>query len=173
MNKHLRYANYVFRHKWFVLVECLKLDIRLLWRGLIHDWSKLTPTEWFPYVEHFYGDKPSPRDATGAYDPLAVGWSFDKAWLSHQHHNDHHWQHHILRGDSHGERITHMPLLAMKEMLADWRGAGRAQGKPDVRAWYEANKDKMDLHPHTRHWIELQLGIIQPFSFTDLMDGEV
>ena len=65
-----------------------------------------------------------------------------------------------------------MPILAMKEMLADWRGAGRAQGKPDVRGWYEANKDKMDLHPHTRRWLELQLGIIKPTSFTDLMDLE-
>jgi hypothetical protein len=170
MNKHLRYLSYVLRHKFFVFIECVKLDPRLFWRGLIHDLSKFSPTEWFPYVEHFYGEKKSPRDSTGAYNPLAVGGSFDRAWLSHQHHNDHHWQYHILRGDSHGERIMHMPLLAMKEMLADWRCAGRAQGKPDVRAWYEKNKDKMDLHPHTRRWIEIRLGVIQPASFSEFID---
>jgi len=46
-------------------------------------------------------------------------------------------------------------------MLADWRGSGRTFGKPDTRAWYEANRDKMLLHPETRLWVELELGIPQ------------
>lgn len=50
-----------------------------------------------------------------------------------------------------------MPLKYAKEMLADWRGAGKAQGKPDAKAWYEKNKNNMLLHPETRQWIEEQL----------------
>lgn len=154
--KHLKYLSYVLRHKWYVFVECCKLGIP--WRGIVHDLSKFSPTEWFPYVETFYGKKPSPRDTTGAYDPSKVGGSFDLAWLHHQHHNPHHWQWWVLRGDSDAQKILPMPVTYAKEMLADWRGAGRAQGKPDTKAWYLANKDKMQLHLDTRRWIEEQLG---------------
>ncbi|MEW6726891.1 MAG: DUF5662 family protein [Bacillota bacterium] len=52
-----------------------------------------------------------------------------------------------------------MPDRYRKEMLADWHGAGKAQGKPDTKAWYLANKDKMLLHPETRDWVEAQLGV--------------
>jgi len=44
-----------------------------------------------------------------------------------------------------------------KEMLADWRGAGRMQGTPNTAAWYGANGQKMLLHPDTRDWIEANL----------------
>jgi hypothetical protein len=54
-----------------------------------------------------------------------------------------------------------MPDKYRREMLADWRGAGRALGKPDTQAWYAANRDKMKLHPETRAWIEQQLGFTE------------
>jgi hypothetical protein len=38
--------------------------------------------------------------------------------------------------------------------VADWTEAGRALGKPDTHGWYEANKDKMQLHPATRQLVE-------------------
>lgn len=51
-----------------------------------------------------------------------------------------------------------MPDADRKEMLADWRGAGRALGKPDTWAWYEAEKrDSIFLHPKTREWVEAEL----------------
>lgn len=49
-----------------------------------------------------------------------------------------------------------MPDVYRREMLADWMGAGRALGKPDTEAWYKARKDKIQLHPDTRAWIEHQ-----------------
>jgi hypothetical protein len=39
-------------------------------------------------------------------------------------------------------------------MIADWIGAGEAQGKPDTPAWYKASAHKMTLHPHTRCVVE-------------------
>ena len=50
-----------------------------------------------------------------------------------------------------------MPDRCRREMLADWRGAGRALGKPDTQAWYLKNKECIQLHPETRAWIEAQL----------------
>lgn len=163
---HLRYARYLIRHKWFVFVECAKLGIPI--QGLLHDWSKFRPTEWNPYVRYFYGEQPSPRDKTGAYDPLKVGEDFDFAWLSHQHLNPHHHQHWVLRGDD--GTLKALPMLHeyLLEMLADWKGAGMAQGKSDTKGWYLANKDKMVLHPDTRRWVELRLGVIPPTTIWDI-----
>jgi hypothetical protein len=51
-----------------------------------------------------------------------------------------------------------MSLEARLEMLCDWKGAGRAQGYANnTPAWYAKNKDKMQLHPLTRAWIENEL----------------
>lgn len=52
-----------------------------------------------------------------------------------------------------------IPMRYRKELLADWRGAGRATGKPDTPAWYKANRYNIFLHPNTRAWIEEQLGV--------------
>jgi len=156
---HWHYLQYVVRHKWFVLVECWKRG--LYWRGLTHDPSKFLPSEWFPYVRHFYGPKPQPvRDETGYYKPTETGDSaFDLAWLKHQHRNDHHWQWWMLTKDDTGQpKCLPMSPAARLEMLCDWKGAGRAQGYGDnTLPWYEKNKERMQLHPDTRTWVERQL----------------
>ena len=63
-----------------------------------------------------------------------------------------------LPKDDGGVEILPMPDKYRKEMLADWRGAGRAQGYGDnTNEWYKVNRNKMQLHPETRAWIEYQL----------------
>lgn len=64
----------------------------------------------------------------------------------------------ILPEDDGGQKVLPMPDRYRREMLADWRGAGRAQGfGNDVSSWYAKNRDKMVLHPETRAWIDEQL----------------
>lgn len=158
--KYIKYFRYVFRHKWFVFLEACKMGIP--WRGLLHDMSKFSPDEWIPYANFFYGKKIQRRDSTGYYKPTDTGdAAFDFAWLLHQKRNRHHWQWWILPEDDGGVKILPMSDVYRREMLADWRGAGRAQGYGDnTNAWYQKNKGHMQLHPETRAWIEAQLGII-------------
>lgn len=145
-----KYTKNLIRHKWFVFLECCKAGIPLL--GIIHDWSKFLPNEFFPYANHDFDKE---RDETGYYKPTDTGdLAFDYAWLLHQKRNKHHWQWFILPENGGGLKILDMPLKYRKEMLCDWRGAGRAYGTPDVKRWYEKNKNKMQLHPNTREWIE-------------------
>jgi len=126
----------------------------------MHDLSKFLPSEWFPYTRYFYGDYPSLSEATRAcpsYTGLTkeiIKDGFDLAWLLHQHRNSHHWQYWILVQDEDEDKILLMPDRACKEMLADWRGAGRVQGTPDTRKWYAKNREKLQLHPETRLMIE-------------------
>lgn len=168
--KYLRYLSYVLRHKWFVLIECCRLGI--IWRGIVHDLSKFRPSEFFPYAEHFFGQGigiSTGRDKTGYYNSAEVGKTvFQIAWLHHQHRNPHHWQYWVQVPDARGfPTYFEMPDTYRKEMLADWRGAGRAQGKgDDVVEWYTKNKDRMRIPPATTEWIEIQLGLTPPLSST-------
>jgi hypothetical protein len=162
--KHVKYLHYVLRHKWYVFVECCKMGIP--WRGVVHDMSKLRPSEFFPYAQFFYGKGSvgrRARDKTGYYKPTDTGdRTFDFAWLLHQKRNDHHWQWWILPEDGGGTKVLPMSDAARKEMLCDWRGAGRAQGwGGNTVIWYAKNKDKMSFHPDTRAWIEAQRGVLK------------
>ena len=151
--KYLKYLSYVLRHKWFVFLECVKLGIP--WLGIIHDISKFYSSEFIPYANQFYGGKKKIRDETGYYKPYDTGnKAFDFAWLLHQKRNKHHWQWWILPMDEDGIKILDIPMKYRKEMLADWRGAGKAQGTPDTMAWYMKNSNKLQLHSETREWIE-------------------
>jgi hypothetical protein len=40
-----------------------------------------------------------------------------------------------------------MPERYVREMVADWIGAGMAQGDPNIRGWFEKNKRNMLLYP--------------------------
>ncbi len=79
--KALRHLALVIRHKHLVFIHCVKCGIPL--RGLLHDLSKFTPTEFFESIKFFHG----------ARSPLAVcreekGVSL--AWLHHKGRNRHH-----------------------------------------------------------------------------------
>jgi len=155
--KYLKYLSYVIRHKWYVMIECFKVN--LWWQGIIHDLSKLLPSEFFPYANYFYWNNNQKRDETGYYKPTDTGdKAFDFAWLLHQKRNKHHWQWWILPEDEGGIRILDMPLKYREEMLCDWRGAGRAQGYGDnTKDWYEKNKNRMLLNNKTRDYIEKRI----------------
>jgi len=141
--KHLRYLKYVIIHKWYCLRACIRLsspwmrEIVLL--GLLHDWSKFRPSEWFSYVEHFYGD----------------GRSLDVAWLHHIHRNKHHHQYWVLKQDDGEVKCLDMPDKYILEMVADWYAAGMAICKRStITPWYNENKHRIVLSERTRQILE-------------------
>lgn len=150
MKRHLAYLKYVLRHKYYVLVAGSKIRNCSLFRLIMHDLSKFRPKEWTAYARTFY--KP---DGTKQYLPTE---NFELAWLHHQHHNPHHWQYWLLRCDD--GRIQHMDMPGeyLREMVADWAGAGRAiTGKWDVAEWYAKNRSTIKLSAITRQRVEIIL----------------
>lgn len=138
----LRYLIYILCHKWWVAVAMHRVggSIRL---AVLHDWSKFLPGEFFAYRRRFYGDG---------------GGDFASAWKSHYRRNKHHWE---FWG---GRQIPEQYAL---EMLADWMGAGRAiAGKWEYAEWYKNNRDKMNIHPATRAFVENRLR-----EMADALDG--
>lgn len=148
-----QYQDYVDRHRRLVLEEAIQLDIP--GRGRLHDLSKFSLDEFGPYADYFYGGHKLGNV------PSAVQEALDHAWLLHQKRNDHHWQYWVLRKDDGPAKVLRMADDAAREMLADWRGAGRAimGDKADTGAWYVKNRLRIMLHPETRAWIEEELGV--------------
>lgn len=147
----MKYLLLTLRHKWFVFLAGLRTKAPL-WRLLIHDWSKFLPSELPYYQRQFFGDKGDP-------DGFAV------AWLRHQNHHPHHWEFWITRTghfqNDCGDNVPlPMPEWAVREMVADWLGAGRAyEGKwPSMNnwIWLNRNRDRIlaRLHPTTIERIE-------------------
>lgn len=138
------------KHKWYVGVECFKRG--LYWQGVVHDWTKFKPVEWFPYVEHFYGNGNNDLE-------------YDKAWLHHQKQNKHHWQWWVLHRDYGDIKALPIPDRYRKEMLSDWIGAGKAiSGVDDTWKWYDKARHNMVLHAETREWIEQQLNSLYGYT---------
>lgn len=152
MIRHWQYLKYVLRHKWFVFLAGLgKIP---LWMLILHDWDKFLPSMWFPYSRTFYA-----ADGTSQYKPDDSGMS--RAWNDHQKRNKHHWQYWLITWDSGKTEALLMPDVYRREMIADWVGAGRAQGKPKTWEWYEVAKHCMILHPNTRSEVEKAMFEIQ------------
>lgn len=54
--------------------------------------------------------------------------------------------------------VLPMPEAAIREMVADWMGAGRTiTGTWEASTWYEKHRDDMVLHPETRARVEALL----------------
>lgn len=73
----------VIHHRHLVMLHCFKAGI--YWRGLTHDLSKFSPTEFIPGVIYYQGTR-SPnekeREETG----------YSKAWMHHKGRNRHHFE---------------------------------------------------------------------------------
>ncbi len=141
----MNYFWLTIRHKWFVFLAGLRTKAPL-WRLIIHDWSKFTPMELPHYQRQFFGKANQPE-------------KFTRAWLHHQNTNPHHWEYWIPRtghnrGGLKGLEPLNMPEWAVREMIADWLGAGRAyDGKwPDINnwTWFREHFGSMTLHKETR-----------------------
>lgn len=116
----LKHFCVITHHKWVVLKLCIKAGIPI--RGLLHDLSKYSPTEFIPGVRYFAQGKGSPISK----EKSEMGYS--KAWLHHKGRNKHHSQYWY---DSNAK--VSMPIMPYKyacEMICDKLAAGIVyQGK--------------------------------------------
>lgn len=158
---YLKYLKSLLSHKWYVFVAGLWTGVPI-WRLLIHDWSKFTPSEFIPYARYFFGDYPKINDVPHALRFTVVTKfredienDFDYAWLHHQKFNPHHWQYWVLKQDTDPTKILPMPEAYIREMVADWMGASKTYTKSwDISAWLFQNGQKMALHPESKQLVD-------------------
>ena len=145
--KHLKT---IMVHKWWVFVYCCRCG--LIWRGIKHDMSKFSPTEFGESIKYYTGTR-SPIDVCKEKN------GYSKAWQHHKGRNTHHYEHWTDNYDN-GTTYIQMPLADAMEMVCDYLAAARAYMKKDFS--YEAeynwwiNKKKPTvnaMHPIIKNFI--------------------
>ena len=103
----------ITKHRLLVLKLCIKVGEP--WRGLVHDLSKYSPTEFWEGVKYFSGKHSPITDCK-----RAEGYS--KAWLHHRGRNKHHTDYWIDL--SAPDKSPIIPYKYVAEMLCDKLAAG-------------------------------------------------
>lgn len=143
---HLHTVN---KHRWEVFKISIRLGIPL--RGLVHDLSKYSPTEFFESVKYYTG---------GTYSPLlackrANGYS--KAWLHHKGRNKHHYEYWYDVAAE--DKTPIIPLKYMIEMICDRIAATKTYNRGNfqykqVLEYYYKEEPRMTLNPKLKKFLE-------------------
>ena len=81
VSKAVKHLGLVNRHRWMVFKLCAKAGIP--YRGLVHDLSKYSITEFWESVKYYNGSR-SPIEF------VKKDKGYSKAWLHHKGRNKHH-----------------------------------------------------------------------------------
>jgi hypothetical protein len=135
----IRYACFVLKHKWYVLVFGRKVGGIPLRQLLIHDMSKFSRAEFPAYRRRSF-------EGLSSKSP-----EFQKAWRHHWLCNPHHWEYWANHADG---WLRPMPEVYVREMVADWQAANKTYGSTYGKAvpideWFAKEYPRMDLHWQT------------------------
>ena len=155
LSKIFKHFALVIRHKWQVFKNCCKCGI--VWRGIIHDISKFSPTEFFESARYYQGNR----------SPIAVcrrerGVSL--AWLHHKGRNRHHIEYWY---DSDCAEHPLMPYKFAVECICDKLAATKTY----LKDRYDVTKPLLHWQKYgsTVHGNEKTLAFVEKV-FTDLSE---
>ena len=128
MIKFFKHLHLINKHKWYVFKLCLKAGIPF--RGLVHDLSKYSPTEFFESVKYFNGN----------HSPIVESKKengYSKAWLHHKGRNKHHFEYWIDLNAP--DKTPIIPYKYTAEMICDKIAAGLIYSGEDWTSDLELN----------------------------------
>ncbi|MDD6240972.1 MAG: DUF5662 family protein [Eubacteriales bacterium] len=148
--KHLHTVN---RHRFLVFLYCTRCG--LFWRGLVHDLSKYSPSEFFI----------SARNYTGTKSPIAnerkEEHGYSKVFIHHTRKNKHHFEYwvDVTTGDI---LLAPMPFVYALESCCDMIAASKVyNGKKFNRslplAFFTLSSPRSLMHPATKEFIRTVL----------------
>lgn len=139
-------------HKRTVMKHCFKIG--LYKRGLLHDLSKYSPSEFWVGVKYFRGDV-SPNNVQREAEGVAT------AWLHHKGRNKHHYEYWIDYKKNAECELTgmKMPLEYVLEMFCDRVAASKVYKKGNYHQteplkYYKRGEGKHLMHPETAALLE-------------------
>ena len=143
----------VLTHKHWVFYYASHLGYT--WRGLVHDISKFSPTEFFEGVKYW----------TGKRSPILVAkekTGISYAWLHHRGCNKHHYEYWIDKLDQGG--VPHkIPFEYVVEMVCDWLAACRTYTKDHKNIfkreydWWKGHEPHVKIHKASKTLISVLL----------------
>ena len=140
----------ITHHRWKVRSHCFRVG--LYWRGLTHDLSKYSPTEFWTGAKYYQGTR-SPN----SYERELYGYS--AAWMHHKGRNRHHYEYWTdIDPKTKVYRAVPMPRKFFVEMVMDRIAAckiyhGSAYTDADALNYLvhaEEVRDGSMMHPDTR-----------------------
>ena len=158
----------ITKHRNKVIYHCAKCGI--LWRGLCHDLSKYSPTEFFPGVKYFIGTR-SPNEL----EREEKGYS--SAWLHHKGRNKHHFEYWTDYNMAQRRVMpVKMPFVFVVEMFCDRVAASKIyQGENYTSShpidYFMRGKQNRVIHHETSDLLESLLvmlrdkGEVETFSY--------
>lgn len=152
--KTLRHFHTVNKHRWFVFIYSCKAGIPF--RGLVHDLSKYSPTEFWGSVKYFDGHR-SPiyfaRKSKG----------FSDVWVHHKGRNKHHFEY-WEDVSTDGRFVKMMPYKYIVECICDKLAASRVYNGKNFKSsypldyWNRVDKNSpLMIHPGTAEFVETVL----------------
>ncbi len=158
MNKLIGHFMTITTHRHAVIKNCFKAGIPV--RGILHDLSKYSPTEFFEGVRNYQDGKRSPNEKSREL----IGYS--PAWLHHKGRNKHHFEYWTDYNPKERKIMpVKMPLIYVKEMFCDRVAASMIYQKEKYTSafpleYFLRGKDKRSIHPETSEIIEKMLRIL-------------
>lgn len=120
--------NTITKHRWMVFKLCCRVGEP--WRGLVHDLSKYSPTEFWEGVKYY----------SGKHSPITdckKDKGYSEAWLHHRGRNKHHTDYWVDL--SAPDKAPIIPYKYVAEMLCDKLAAGMVYMGKDWTPKYELN----------------------------------
>ncbi len=107
----IKHLSVILKHRHTVMLHCFKAGI--FGRGLLHDLSKFSPTEFIPGVKYYQGNR-SPNEKERDL------FGFSKAWMHHKGRNRHHFEYWTdVNPETKMYEPVKMPTVFFKEMFCD------------------------------------------------------
>lgn len=150
--KIIKHFLLVSKHKWIVFKLSIKAGIPF--RGLLHDLSKFSPTEFCESVKYYNGYRSPLHECREN-----IGYS--KAWLHHKGRNKHHFEY--WEDMSKNKRTgVFMPYKYIVEAVCDKIAAGMAYKgdkwtcKEPYEYWVNIeSKSPVDKHPGCMEFMDI------------------
>lgn len=158
MNKFFSHLKTILKHRHYVIYHCRKAGI--LRRGLLHDMSKFSWTEFSEGVKYYEGIR-SPNEG----EREAKGYS--EGWMHHKGRNRHHFEFWTdYNPETKRMEPVRMPLIFVKEMFCDRVAASKVyQGENYTEAhplqYFLNGKARRVIHPETSDLIESWLVMLK------------
>ncbi|MBQ8194003.1 MAG: catalase [Oscillospiraceae bacterium] len=147
----------ITRHRHKVMQHCFRAGIP--WRGMLHDLSKYSPTEFVPGAKYYQGTR-SPNEK----ERELFGYSL--AWMHHKGRNRHHFEYWCdYNPETKLNEPVKMPLKFVVEMFCDRVAASKIyQGKSytdrSPLEYFLRGKDRRRIHPETSQMLEKLLTML-------------
>lgn len=160
----LKHFHTVNKHRWLVFIHCCRCGIPF--RGLVHDLSKYSPSEFLV----------SARNYSGTRSPIANERreenGYSKAFIHHTRKNRHHYEYwvDVTLGDI---VLSPMPYPFALESCCDMIAASKVyNGKKYTKAmplsFFNMAKKRSMMHSATKEFIETILKEYRDFGFKKL-----